>query len=311
MPHKRNPVASAVAVAAAVQAPGLVATMVAAMPQEHERAIGGWQAEWDTLPALVTLAARSARAMADSAGAPRRGRGAHACEPRPGGRRGARAEGLVAALAPRVGRGEALAPGGARCAAAPLADGPCAARSARPTSRRFATHLDAAAIVAALDPGNAQRSSRRFVDRVLERWRLGEVVRNTAWTRANVARLACRVRRTVLGDAHVDRAGGRDHDAVHRGVPGPDHPLRLGRDLDAAGLDLRSRRILAIGTMVALGRWEELRMHIRARPLEKAAFTPDDIKEILLQQAVYCGVPAAHRAFAELSAIVAERSPNV
>ena len=67
---------------------------------------------------------------------------------------------------------------------------------------------------------------------------------------------------------------------------------------------MRSRRILVIGTMVALGRWEELRMHLRAA-LSEGGFSADDLKEILLQQAIYCGVPAAHRAFAELSAAVA------
>jgi 3-carboxy-cis,cis-muconate cycloisomerase len=66
MPHKRNPVAAAVAVAASVRAPGLVATMLAAMPQEHERGLGGWPAEWETLPELVRLAAGAARAIADA-----------------------------------------------------------------------------------------------------------------------------------------------------------------------------------------------------------------------------------------------------
>jgi 3-carboxy-cis,cis-muconate cycloisomerase len=64
MPHKQNPVGSSVAVAAAVRAPGLVATMLTAMPQEHERGVGGWQAEWATLPELVLLTAGSARSIA-------------------------------------------------------------------------------------------------------------------------------------------------------------------------------------------------------------------------------------------------------
>jgi 3-carboxy-cis,cis-muconate cycloisomerase len=64
MPHKQNPVGASVAVAAAVRAPGLVATMLAAMPQEHERGFGGWQAEWATLPELVLLTAGSSRAIA-------------------------------------------------------------------------------------------------------------------------------------------------------------------------------------------------------------------------------------------------------
>ena len=65
MPHKRNPVGAAVALAAAIRTPGLVATFLAAMPQEHERGLGGWPAEWETLPELVLLAAGAARAMAD------------------------------------------------------------------------------------------------------------------------------------------------------------------------------------------------------------------------------------------------------
>jgi 3-carboxy-cis,cis-muconate cycloisomerase len=57
MPHKRNPVSSAVVLAAAVRAPGLAATLLAAMVQEHERGLGGWHAEWTALPELFDLAA--------------------------------------------------------------------------------------------------------------------------------------------------------------------------------------------------------------------------------------------------------------
>ena len=64
MPHKQNPVNASVVLAAAVRAPGLVATMLAAMPQEHERGIGGWQAEWPTLPQLVSLTTDAAHAAA-------------------------------------------------------------------------------------------------------------------------------------------------------------------------------------------------------------------------------------------------------
>ncbi|MDE3105727.1 MAG: 3-carboxy-cis,cis-muconate cycloisomerase [Acidobacteriota bacterium] len=56
MPHKQNPVGCAAVLAAATRAPGLVATMLAAMPQEHERGLGNWQAEWETLPELCSLA---------------------------------------------------------------------------------------------------------------------------------------------------------------------------------------------------------------------------------------------------------------
>ena len=66
MPQKQNPVAASVALAAAGRAPGLVATMLGAMVQEHERGLGGWQVEWDTLPDLVICAASGARAAADA-----------------------------------------------------------------------------------------------------------------------------------------------------------------------------------------------------------------------------------------------------
>ncbi|MEX3955096.1 3-carboxy-cis,cis-muconate cycloisomerase [Trinickia sp. EG282A] len=57
MPHKRNPVGCAAVLSAAARTPGLVATMLAGMVQEHERALGGWQAEWETLPDIVRLCA--------------------------------------------------------------------------------------------------------------------------------------------------------------------------------------------------------------------------------------------------------------
>jgi 3-carboxy-cis,cis-muconate cycloisomerase len=57
MPHKRNPVGCAVVLAAATRVPQLVATMLAAMPQEQERGLGGWQAEWETLPQIFRLTA--------------------------------------------------------------------------------------------------------------------------------------------------------------------------------------------------------------------------------------------------------------
>jgi 3-carboxy-cis,cis-muconate cycloisomerase len=61
MPHKRNPAGAVAVLACAARTPGLVATMLAVMPQEHERAAGGWQAEWGTLAELLTLT-RSAAA---------------------------------------------------------------------------------------------------------------------------------------------------------------------------------------------------------------------------------------------------------
>ena len=115
------------------------------------------------------------------------------------------------------------------------------------------------------------------------------------------------VRRAVLGDAHVDRATAATtpltaefQDLITR--------YAWGEIWTRPGLDERSRRVLVMGTMVALGRWEELRMHIRAA-LQHGGFSADDVKEILLQQAIYCGVPAANHAFAQLAAVVVESGP--
>ena len=67
MPHKRNPVACAAVLSAAIRVPGLVSTMLVAMQQQHERALGGWHAEWETLPEIVSLAGGAVRTMAQIA----------------------------------------------------------------------------------------------------------------------------------------------------------------------------------------------------------------------------------------------------
>jgi 3-carboxy-cis,cis-muconate cycloisomerase len=66
MPQKRNPVGCAVALAAATRAPGLVAAMLAAMPQELERGLGGWHAEWETMAVLVSITGGAARACGEA-----------------------------------------------------------------------------------------------------------------------------------------------------------------------------------------------------------------------------------------------------
>jgi 3-carboxy-cis,cis-muconate cycloisomerase len=67
LPHKRNPIAAATALAAADIAPNLAATILAAQVQEHERALGGWQAEWPTFPALALVTSGAVNAVADMA----------------------------------------------------------------------------------------------------------------------------------------------------------------------------------------------------------------------------------------------------
>jgi 4-carboxymuconolactone decarboxylase len=101
-------------------------------------------------------------------------------------------------------------------------------------------------------------------------------------------------RRRILGNAHVDRAAKNTtpfntefQELITRYV--------WGEIWTREGLDERTRRVLVIGTMIAIGRWEEFTMHVRAAVVE-GGFSESDVKEIILQQAVYCGVPAAHHA---------------
>lgn len=69
--------------------------------------------------------------------------------------------------------------------------------------------------------------------------------------------------------------------------------------------DERTRRVLVIGSMIALRQWDEFRLHARAALVE-GGFSADDVKEIIFQQAIYCGVPAANHAFKEAGEILAE-----
>ncbi|MER6117606.1 4-carboxymuconolactone decarboxylase [Streptomyces sp. NPDC001743] len=112
------------------------------------------------------------------------------------------------------------------------------------------------------------------------------------------------VRRTVLGNAHVDRALARTtpftavfQDFITR--------YAWGEVWTRPGLDHRTRRCLTLTALVALGHHEELAMHLRAA-LVSGDLTPEDVQEVLLQAAVYCGVPAANGAFAAADRILAE-----
>ena len=67
MPHKRNPVGCLIALTASKRVPHLVAILYTALQQEHERALGGWQAEWTTIPSIIETAAGSLASMADLA----------------------------------------------------------------------------------------------------------------------------------------------------------------------------------------------------------------------------------------------------
>ncbi len=114
-----------------------------------------------------------------------------------------------------------------------------------------------------------------------------------------------KVRREVLGDAHVDRALSQADD-----FSGDFQEFATryawGEIWDRPGLDRRSRSCVTLGALVAGGHLEELAVHTRAAL--RNGLTPDEIKEVLLQTAVYCGVPAAGSAFRVAQRIIREET---
>ena len=122
------------------------------------------------------------------------------------------------------------------------------------------------------------------------------------------------VRRAVLGDAHVDRAIAKTTPFTQ---PFQDLITRYawGEIWTRPGLDRRTRSCITLTALVAHGHLEELAMHVRAA--RNNGLTPDEIGEVLLQAAIYCGVPAANAAFAvaqrvleELEETAAESAPE-
>ncbi len=112
-------------------------------------------------------------------------------------------------------------------------------------------------------------------------------------------------RREVLGDAHVDRAiAGTTpftadfQDLITR--------YAWGEIWTRPGLDRRMRSAITLTALTALGHHHELAMHVRAAL--RNGLTPEEIKEVLLQAAIYCGVPAANRAFAIAQEVLAEET---
>lgn len=166
MPHKQNPVSAATVIAAAVRAPGLVATMLQAMPQEHERGLGGWQAEWETLPELAMIVAGSARATHDMLASliinPQRMR---TNLDSTGGL--LMAEAVSMALADRIGKAAAhgvieSASHRAMAESRPL-------RDVLESDLQVTAHLHEEDIARLLTPENYLGSARTFVQRILER----------------------------------------------------------------------------------------------------------------------------------------------
>jgi len=110
-------------------------------------------------------------------------------------------------------------------------------------------------------------------------------------------------RREVLGDEHVDAAVARTSDFT---ADFQDLITRYawGEIWDRPGLDRRMRSAITLTALVAGGNFDELALHLRAAL--RNGLTRDEIKEVLLQSAIYCGVPAANSAFAVAQRVLEE-----
>ncbi|MGP3951534.1 4-carboxymuconolactone decarboxylase [Streptomyces sp. 7N604] len=112
-----------------------------------------------------------------------------------------------------------------------------------------------------------------------------------------------KVRRDVLGDAHVDRAEAaktpftEDFQALIT-------RYAWGSVWSRPGLDRRSRSVAVLTAMLALGHWEEFAMHVRAARTNGP--TDEEIAEVILQSAIYCGVPAANHGFAVAKQVLSD-----
>jgi 3-oxoadipate enol-lactonase/4-carboxymuconolactone decarboxylase len=111
------------------------------------------------------------------------------------------------------------------------------------------------------------------------------------------------VRREVLGDAHVDRAIGGTTDFT-RDFQELITAYAWGEVWTRPGLDRRSRSMITLTALIARGHHEELAMHVRAAL--RNGLSVDEIKEVILQSAIYCGVPDANTAFRVASGVLAE-----
>jgi 4-carboxymuconolactone decarboxylase len=112
-----------------------------------------------------------------------------------------------------------------------------------------------------------------------------------------------RVRREVLGDAHVDRSE-RSKDAFTTDFQRFITETAWGSVWARPGLDRKTRSLVTIGMLAALGRYDELRLHVRAT--QNTGVSREEVVEVLLHAAVYGGVPAANSAFQHAREVYAE-----
>ena len=165
------------------------------------------------------------------------------------------------------------------------------------------SELTTAELDAVFDPTSYLGSAGALVDRALARY-VAEQEGSMSESRDEIHARGMEVRRAVLGDDHVDRA-------IERTTPFTEDFQDLitryawGEIWSRPGLDRRTRSCITLTALVATGREHELAMHVRAA--RRNGLTPDEIGEVLLQCAVYCGVPAANGAFAIAQRVLDER----
>ena len=251
---------------------GAATVLAGTAVQEHERGLGRWQAEWGPLSQALAFTGGAAAAIRQVLS----GLEVDADRMRQNMSELLTAEHASFLLTGRVGRakahelvGEAARSGsfGQGLLDAGLTEEEVDARSRprRVPGRRAGVRRSRARLL------RAERMSDEAYDRGME------------------------IRREVLGDEHVDAAIERTtpftadfQDLITR--------YAWGEIWSRPGLDRRTRSCMTLTALVALNRLDELALHVRAAL--RNGLTPDEIKEVLLHSAIYCGVPAANAAFA-------------
>ncbi len=311
MPHKHNPVAAIAILGCTKQAPGLLATLLACAEQEHQRAAGAWHAEWEPLTALLRLAGSAAswaaelmsglvvdasRMAANLAATKDLPLAEHVTSLLAGVLGGAQAHDLVAEAARR-----------AVSAGLPLRDVLLAVPKLE--SRLASAGITAEQIESALEPPatSAPRTrSSPLLCGPMRHWTAGSL-RRTAMDDAERTRRGMTVRREVLGDEHVDRAVAATSSFTE---PFQDLITRYawGEIWSRPGLSRAERSLVTLAVLAALHHDNELAMHVKAAL--RNGLQPEQISEVLLQVALYAGVPAGNRAFAVAQRALSEAAQD-
>ena len=305
MPHKHNPVASIAILGCTRQVPGLLGILVSNSEHELQRAAGAWHAEWEPLAALLRLTGSASSWAAELlpglvVDAPRMAANLAATKGLP------LAEHVSSLLAGVLGGAQAhdlVAEAGARAVGAglPLRDVLLAVPKLE--ERLSAAGITAEQIDSALDRPATWARRMPSSPRPLRRTDHGRPPVDDA----ERARRGMTVRREVLGDEHVDRAVAATTPFTE---PFQDLITRYawGEIWSRPGLSRQERSLVTLAVLAAMQHEHELAMHVKAAL--RNGLTPEAIQEVLLQVAVYAGVPVANRAFPVAQRALAEAAAD-